>query len=674
MNDGGVNRFLIRVTDSTGAMSTTTLDVTVNEAPGLVARYAFDGNANASVSALHGTTAGSPVYTTGVNGSAIDLDGANDYVTLPAGLASSDEITIASWFWRDSTASWQRLFDFGTGTSEYMCLSPRSSSATIRFAIKSGGVEQTLSTPSMATGQWVHVAVTLGGNVGKLYVNGALADTRAITIKPTDFVHDYNYLGKSQWPDPLLDGRIDEFTVFNKVLDAGQITALANSANRAPVFTTDPVSMPAATPGQVYEQTLAGKATDANAGSTLTFSKVSGPAWLTVSPDGRISGVPGASDAGTNRFTARVSDQTLLADDATVTIVVGNPSGLIAHYQFDGNTADNLGGAAGTAIGSPAYTTGVFDRAIRFDAVDDVVQLRSGLLNGVTDLTIAARVRWDGGADWQRIFDFGNSTSQYLFFSPKAGSISRFAIKNGGSEQTLDGPALIAGDWAHVAVTLIGNTGTVYVNGAAISTGSITIDPGAFAPTLNYLGDSQYAADPLLNGALDDLRIYNRGLSAAEVAALTVPAAPVAVPDSSYAGWAAGIAFPAGQSDGLSDPDKDGLSNVWEYAFGSNPLAGGSTTGPQEKIKTASQLGLVGTKTYLTLEARIRKQRLGTTVFGEAASSVQGLSAPGAASHAIQAGPPIADGEFEIVTYYYDVALEDSPTGTGAIRLRVNVQ
>jgi hypothetical protein len=237
----------------------------------------------------------------------------------------------------------------------------------------------------------------------------------------------------------------------------------------------------------------------------------------------------------------------------------------------------------------------------------------------------------------------------------------------------LDGPALIPGDWAHVAVTLAGNTGTLYLNGAAVVSGSITIDPAAFAPTVNYLGDSQYATDPLLAGALDDLQIHNRALSAAEVANLASPPGPVAVPDSSYGGWAAGIAFPAGQAGALADPDGDELSNVWEYVFGSNPLIGGSVTAPQQQTRKASELGLVGGKTYLTLQARIRKQRLGTVVVAEAASTVQGLSAAGAASHAIQAGPPIPDGEFEIVTYYYDVAIEDSPTGAGAIRLRVTI-
>ena len=584
MNDGGVNRFLVRVTDSLGALSTAMLEVTVDEAAGLIARYAFDGNANASVGAP-GTASGSPAYITGVNGSAIDLDGTNDFVTLPAGTASATELTIASWFWRDSTASWQRLFDFGTGTSENMFLSPRSGSSTIHFGIRDGGAEQSLSTPSLPTGQWVHIAVTLGGNVGRLYVNGTLVDTDTITLRPTDFLHDYSYIGKSQFPDPLFDGRIDEFLIFNQALTAAQIAALANSTNRAPVFTSDTISQPTATAGQPYEQTIAGSATDPNAGSALTFSKVSGPAWLTVAANGRISGMPGGNDAGVNRFVVRVTDGTLLADDATLTITVGSPTGLIAHYQFDGSIADNLGGAAGTATGSPAYTTGTFDRALRFDGTDDVVQLRAGLLNGVTDLTVALRAFWDGGADWQRIFDFGNNTNQYLFFSPKSGAISRFAIKNGGTEQVLNGPALNAGDWAHVAITLIGNTGTLYINGAAVATGSVTIDPAAFSPTINYLGDSQYTADPLFNGAIDDLRIYNRGLSAAEVTALAIPPAALMVPDSSYGGWAAGIAFPAGQSGALADPDGDALDNVWEYVFGSNPLAGASALGRRRRSR-----------------------------------------------------------------------------------------
>ena len=89
---------------------------------------------------------------------------------------------------------------------------------------------------------------------------------------------------------------------------------------------------------------------------------------------------------------------------------------------------------------------------------------------------------------------------------------------------------------------------------------------------------------------------------------------------------------------------------------------------------TATQLGLPGNKHYLTLQARIRKQRLGTAVIAEAASTVRDLEAPGAANHAIRVNPPIPDGDFLIVTYYYDIAIEDSVTGIGTMRLRVNIE
>lgn len=669
-NDGGVNRFIIRVTDSLGSIATTTLEVSVSDPPGLVARYAMDGNTTAGPGTLNGTTTGSPAYVAGVNGQAIDLDGTDDYVTLPAGIASENEITIASWYWRDSTAGWQRLFDFGTGTSQYLFLSPRSGSANIHFGIRNGGAEQSLTTPSLPTGQWVHVAVTLGGNIGKLYVNGVLRDTDTITIKPTDFLHEINYLGKSQFADPLMNGRIDEFLIFNKVLDATQIAALANQANRVPSFTIDPISKPAAAPGRIYEQTIAGSATDPNPGDTLSYSKLAGPRWLSVSPDGRIYGAPGPSDAGTNRFTLRVTDTAGLTDDAALNIVVSPPSGLLAHYQFHGNPNDSAGAYHGTATGAPAYTSGIIDQAIDLDGADDLVTLPAGIVSGANDITISARFRWDGGNHWQRLFDFGNGTANYLFVTPSNGGNLRFAIRNGGAEQQLNAPVPNIGEWTHVAVTLIGDTGTLYVNGAPVDTRTITLNPSHIAPVVNYLGDSQFIADPLFHGAIDDFRVYSSGLNAAEVSALASPPAAVAVPDSSFAAWAAGYAFPSGQAGAADDPDQDGLPNAWEYLLGANPLAAGAGAMPVGEIRTAAALGLAGNKTYLSTQARVRRQRLGTVITPLAAPTIAGLSDVGASAHALQAGDPVSDGDYEIITYYYAVALEDSPEGRAFMRLR----
>jgi hypothetical protein len=135
------------------------------------------------------------------------------------------------------------------------------------------------------------------------------------------------------------------------------------------------------------------------------------------------------------------------------------------------------------------------------------------------DLTIAAWVMWNGGADWQRIFDFGNDTNQYMFLTPKAGTDLRFAIKNSGTEQVLNTAQLTANQWYHVVVTLDGNTGRLYVNGELKATNTaMTINPIDFKPTLNYIGKSQFAVDPYFNGRIDDLKIYNYARTVEEVA------------------------------------------------------------------------------------------------------------------------------------------------------------
>src|SRR5262249_48930488 len=104
------------------------------------------------------------------------------------------------------------------------------------------------------------------------------------------------------------------------------------------------------------------------------------------------------------------------------------------------------------------------------------------------------------------------------------GSVIRFAITTSGSggEQRIDGTsALSAGVWHHVAVTLNGTTGALYVDGAQVAQNTnMTLNPSSLgATTQDYIGKSQYS-DPNLNGAIDQFQIYNRALSASEILSL----------------------------------------------------------------------------------------------------------------------------------------------------------
>ena len=211
-----------------------------------VARYAFDGNAqDSSGNANHAIVLdGTPNFAGAGNfGTSMDLNGTSQSAMLPAGLfASVTNFTIALWVNWDGGGVWQRIFDFGNDTTQNMFLTPSSGGSTnyLRFAITTGSGEQQLNAPALPIGQWRHVAVTRNGNTARLYTNGVLAVTNTVTIAPASFNPALNYLGKSQWPDPLFNGRLDELFIYNYALSDIEITKLA--ANQPPPPTV-PTSM-----------------------------------------------------------------------------------------------------------------------------------------------------------------------------------------------------------------------------------------------------------------------------------------------------------------------------------------------------------------------------------------------------------------------------------------------
>jgi hypothetical protein len=205
---------------------------------------------------------------------------------------------------------------------------------------------------------------------------------------------------------------------------------------------------------------------------------------------------------------------------------------LVARYTFDGNASDSSGNANhATANGSPTFVAGQYGSSISLNGASQYAMVPAGIMASVTNFTIAAWVYWNGGGAWQRIFDFGNDTTQYMLLTPSSGGGTlRFAIStNGnaaGAEQILETAPLPVGQWRHVAVTRNGNQTRLYTNAVLAVSGSVTIAPANFNPALNYLGDSQYAADPFFNGRLDEVFIYNYALSSTEITRLAANQPP----------------------------------------------------------------------------------------------------------------------------------------------------
>ena len=214
---------------------------------------------------------------------------------------------------------------------------------------------------------------------------------------------------------------------------------------------------------------------------------------------------------------------------ATVTVFYE----VLAWYQADASSGTTLADSStfnqtATLTGATAFTAGVSGNALALSG--GYASLPTGIVGSLNDFTIAAWVNVTTLAAWARIFDFGTGTNDYMFLTPDAGGNGawRFAIttSGNGAEQQVNGPAVTTGVWTHIAVTLAGNLATMYINGVAVANNNdVTIHPTNLGPTSqNYLGKSQFPADPTLTGSIDDFRIYSRGsIGSKEVQELAIP-------------------------------------------------------------------------------------------------------------------------------------------------------
>ena len=203
--------------------------------PGPVSWWKLDEMSGAATAdAITGDTGaitGTPVWVPGQLDGALSFDGSTNFVTLPIGslIASLSDTTVTTWAdFSNAGGAWQRLWDFGSGTGVYMFLCARvNTDGVVRFAIRTASVgEQVVNTPDKLASGWHNVAVSIDSQAMMInaYVDGAKVASGATVLLPKDLgVTTQNWLGKSQWPDALYRGGLDEFRIYDRVLTADEI-------------------------------------------------------------------------------------------------------------------------------------------------------------------------------------------------------------------------------------------------------------------------------------------------------------------------------------------------------------------------------------------------------------------------------------------------------------------
>ena len=221
---------------------------------------------------------------------------------------------------------------------------------------------------------------------------------------------------------------------------------------------------------------------------------------------------------------------------------------LIAFYKFNESSGTSSADASGngktaTLNGATWTAAGHSNNAVSLNGSSQYVTLPNNITTNLTDFTVATWVYLNGSQGWARIFDFGvaqsavwgstyySTPTRYMSLIPSVSMEFIVSLGTWGGNQYVTGSGPLPTDgWHHAAVTLAGTSCSIYVDGVLNGTGTITITPSQLGSTTqNSIGRSLYSNDPYLNGKVDDFRIYNGALNAAQIAAL-VAAYPVQPP------------------------------------------------------------------------------------------------------------------------------------------------
>jgi hypothetical protein len=217
-------------------------------------------------------------------------------------------------------------------------------------------------------------------------------------------------------------------------------------------------------------------------------------------------------------------------------------TGPVAAYAFNEGAGTTLGDASGNGntgtLQGPTWTAaGKYGAALSFDGINDLVVVNpSNSLNLSTAMTLEAWVFPTAAqSGWRTIvqrevdaFTFNASNINGALHPAGGGTF------DGQLDHTASPSALAVNAWSHVALTWDGATLRLYVNGAQVSskprTGTLQTSANGAGP-IRIGGNVPYGE--FFQGLIDELRIYNRALSAAEVesdmnapVASTAPAVP----------------------------------------------------------------------------------------------------------------------------------------------------
>lgn len=154
---------------------------------------------------------------------ALSFNGTPDYATLPSDVYFNGDFTIECWVYPTAFTNWSRIIDFGNGAGSNNVLLGYTVGTSGAPGLYVGGT-QIQATSTIPLNQWSHIAATLSGTTGTIYINGVAAGTGTFPI-PANVVRTLNYVGRSNWGtgDPDASAVFDDLRIWNVARTGSEI-------------------------------------------------------------------------------------------------------------------------------------------------------------------------------------------------------------------------------------------------------------------------------------------------------------------------------------------------------------------------------------------------------------------------------------------------------------------
>ena len=565
LSDGATFSYYVRCEDAVGNQNPGDflIEFTVSDQPGpsgLIAQWVFDEGFGTAAFDNVGTQQGTLTnmdpatdWVPGKIGTALDFDGTNDTVLVSdSSSLNLTEFTFAHWVksttpggvgaTRQTVSKGGQNYIFSWSHSSDLYDKACALFDATNTWRSSGSVSQQLDADT-----WYHIACVYDGTDLIAYVNGVEGAWATINQTPTtnngllSIGSGVNLNGSGA---SFFSGVIDDVRVYNRALSEAEINFIFGEV-APPPDTTPPIRLTGSPSGVLPQGTTQTTISlDTNEDATCRYATTPGVDYGSMAGIFDTSGgrthsslVTGLSDGATFSYYVRCEDAVGNQNpgDFLIEFTVSDqpgPSGLIAQWVFDegfGTAAfDNVGTQQGTLTNmDPAtdWVPGKIGTALDFDGTNDTVLVSDSSSLNLTEFTFAHWVKstTPGGVGATRqtvskggqnyIFSWSHSSDLYdkacaLFDATNTWRSS------GSVSQQLD-----ADTWYHIACVYDGTDLIAYVNGVegawatinqtpTTNNGSLSIGSGV---NLNGSGASFFS------GVIDDVRVYNRALSEAEI-------------------------------------------------------------------------------------------------------------------------------------------------------------